>query len=51
MAENHKTQVRKQCSRRRVRRPDTELPAAVGSEILRPTSSGGGAPHGQARVQ
>ena len=51
MAGNHKTQVKNRCSRRRVLRPDPARPAAVGREILRPASSGGGAPGGPASVQ
>ena len=50
MAGNHKTQVRKRCSRRRVRQPDLGASGGIGRKILRPASSGGGAPCGPARV-
>ena len=51
MAGNHKTQVKNRCSRRRVRRPDPDASSGGWLEILRPTSSDGGAPGGPARVQ
>ena len=51
MAGNHKTQVKNRCSRRRVRHQITARPVAVGREILRHATSGGGAPGGPARVQ
>ena len=50
VAGNHTNPVTKRCCRRRVHRQIPARPAAVGREILLSASSGGGAPHGPARV-
>ena len=47
---NHKNPVTKWCSRSRFAGQIPARPEAVGREILKPTSSGGGAPHGPVLV-